>query len=257
MEALTGLDPQIRVPIASPLLVDPIRSVRLEALGSVLDSPRNTLSADRRQAFDAAVGEFRRVQAFNADRADAQVNLGMLEARVGNTQAAQQAYEQAIRLQPSFVPSYVNLADLFRSQGQEDKAEQTLRNGLQLDAYNAELHEALGLALVRQQRLREAVNELAHAAQLRPDIARYAYVHAIALSEIGDVRGAINVLSRAHQRHPSERQIVMTLVEYSARAGDQAAAIRWAKKLTELSPADSQAQELLRQLQGKQDEGVP
>lgn len=250
MEALTGLDPQMRVPIASPLLADPIRNVRLEALGSVLDSPRSALSAEQQRAFDGAVEEYRRVQAFNADRADAQVNLGMLEARVGNPQAAQQAYERAIRLQPSFVPSYVNLADLFRSQAQEDRAEQTLRTGLQVDAYNAELHEALGLALVRQKRLREAVNELAHAAQLRPDSARYAYVHAIGLSEIGDVRGAINVLSRAHERHPAERQIVMALVEYSARAGDQAAAIRWARKLTELSPGDGQAQELLRQLQG-------
>lgn len=242
MEALTGLDPQIRVPIASPLLADPIRSVRLEALGSVLDSPRGTLSADRLQAFDAAVEEFRRVQAFNADRADAHVNLGMLEARTGNAQAAQQAYEQAIRLQPSFIPSYVNLADLFRSQGQEDKAEQTLRRGLQVDSYNAELHEALGLALVRRKKLREAINELAHAAQLRPDNARYAFVHAIALSEIGDLRGAINVLTRAHERHPDERQIVMALVEYSTRAGDQAAASRWASKLTELSPGESQAQ---------------
>jgi len=250
MEALTGLDPQIRIPIAAPLLADPIRTVRLEALGSVLDGPRSALNADQQQAFDAAVEEYRRVQAFNADRAEAQVNLGMLEARLGNSQSAQHAYEAAIRLQPSFVPSYVNLADLFRSQGQEDKAEQTLRMGLQADAYNGELHEALGLALVRQKRLREAVNELAHAAQLRPDNPRYAYVHAIALSEIGDVRGAINVLSKAHERHPGEREIVIALVEFNARAGDREAAIRWARKLIELSPGDRQAIDLLDGLQG-------
>jgi Flp pilus assembly protein TadD len=95
------------------------------------------------------------------------------------------------------------------------------------------------------------VNELAHAAQLQPANPRYSYVHAIALSEIGDVRGAINVLSKAHERNPGEREIVTALVEYNARAGDHAAAIRWAKKLTELSPGDGQAQELLRELEEK------
>jgi predicted CXXCH cytochrome family protein len=249
MEALTGLDPQIRVPIALPLLADPIRSVRLEALGSVLDSPPGAIPADRQRAFDAAIEEYRRVQAFNADRAEARVNLGMLEARLGNSQAARQAYEAAIRLQPSFLPSYVNLADLFRSHWQEEEAEQTLRAGLRVDAASAELHEALGLALVRQKRLGEALTELARAAELRPDVARYAYVHAIGLSEIGDVRGAIKVLTRAHERHPHERQIVIALVEFNTRTGDRAAAAKWARKLVELSPGDRQAADLLEGLQ--------
>jgi predicted CXXCH cytochrome family protein len=249
MEALTGLDAQIRVPIALPHLADPIRSVRLEALGSVLDGPSSAIPADRQRAFDAAIEEYRRVQAFNADRADARVNLGMLEARLGNLRAAQQAYEEAIRLQPSFVPSYVNLADLFRSQGQEDEAEQTLRAGLEVDASSAELREALGLALVRQKRLGEALTELARAAELRPDVARYAYVHAIGLGEIGDFRGAIKVLAKAHERHPHERQIVIALVEFNTRTGDREAATEWAKKLVELSPNDSQAADLLRGLQ--------
>jgi Flp pilus assembly protein TadD len=251
MEALTGLDPQIRVPIAFRLLADPIRSVRLEALGGLLDSPPGALTADQQQTLDAAVTEYRRVQALNADRADAHVNLGMLEMRLGNRQAAQQAYEKAIELQPSFVPSYINLADLYRSQGDEAKAEQTLRTGLQVDAHAAELHEALGLALVRQKRLREATNELARAAQLQPDNSRYTYVHAIALNGIGDVRGAIKVLGTAHVHHPGDRQIVMALVEYNARVGERAAAIRWAKTLVALSPGDQRAQALLRQLEAK------
>ena len=250
MEALTSVDPQTRVPIAFRLLADPVRSVRLEALGGVLDSPPGELTADQQAVFDAAIAEYRKVQAFNADRAEARVNLGMLEMRLGNQQAARRAYEKAIELQPSFIPSYTNLADLFRSQGDEANAEQTLRNGLKVDANTAELHEGLGLALVRQKRLREATNELARAAQLQPDNPRFAYIHAIALNELGDVRGAIKVLGQAHERHPGERQIVMALVEYNVRAGDRAAAVRWAKKLVELSPGDPQAEQLLRQLGG-------
>ncbi len=251
MEALAGLDPQTRVSLAFPLLADPARSVRLEALGNLLDSKPGSLAPDQQNAFDAAVADYREVQSYNADRADARVNLGMLEMRLGNPQAAEQAFEAAIRLQPSFVPSYVNLADLYRSQGEEGKAEQALRAGLKVDAQTAELHEALGLALVRQKRLPEATNELARASQLRPDIARYAYVHAIALNELGDVRGAIKVLETAHRHFADNREIVMALVEYSARAGDRAAAVRWARTLVEISPGDPQAQELLHRLGGQ------
>jgi len=250
MEALTDLDAQTRVPIAFRLLTDPVRSVRLEALGAVLDTPPGSLAADQQRWLDAAIAEYRRVQEFNADRADARVNVGMLEMRVGNPDAAQKAFEAAIRLQPSFAPAYVNLADLFRAQGDEAKAEQALRAGLQVDPNTAELHEALGLALVRQKRLREGATEVARAAQLRPDVPRYAYVQAIALNELGDVRGAIKVLADSHDRHPGERQTVMALVEYSAKAGDRAAAIRWAKTLVELSPGDPQAEQVLRQLGG-------
>ncbi|HZF14302.1 MAG TPA: tetratricopeptide repeat protein [Steroidobacteraceae bacterium] len=250
MEAMTGLDPQTKVPLAFPLLSDPVRSVRLEALGNLLDSPSGSLSAGEQKTFDAVVAEYREVQSFNADRADARVNLGMLEMRLGNAQAAEQAFEAAIRLQPSFVPSYVNLADLYRSQGEEGKAEQALRAGLKVDAQTAELHEALGLALVRQKRLPEASSALARAAQLQPDNVRYAYVHAIALHELGDVRGAIQVLEQAHRRFVENRDIVMALVDYNSRAGDRAAARRWAKTLAAMSPDDREAQELLRRLGG-------
>jgi Tfp pilus assembly protein PilF len=42
--------------------------------------------------------------------------------RVGNLDAARQAFEAAIRLQPSFERAYIDLADLFRTQGDEAKA---------------------------------------------------------------------------------------------------------------------------------------
>jgi len=62
--------------------------------------------------------EYRAAQLFNADRAEGQSNLGSMEARGGNLDAARADFETAIRLQPSFVPAYVNLADVQRRQGQ-------------------------------------------------------------------------------------------------------------------------------------------
>jgi tetratricopeptide (TPR) repeat protein len=248
-EALLGVDPGARTALAMPLLNDPVRTVRLEAIGALLDIPANQFNSSQRQALDAAIGEYRRIQAANADRADAQTNLGMLEARLGNSTAAEQAYKTAIERQPSFVPARVNLADLYRAQGRETEAEQVLREALGFAPYSAEAHEALGLTLVRQKRLPEALNELAHAAQLVPEVARYAYVHAIALREAGKLTAAIHVLEKAQQRHPSERALLSALTEFNQLAGNRQEAIRWARALVALSPDDPGAAQLLRQLE--------
>jgi tetratricopeptide (TPR) repeat protein len=249
LEALAVLDPQMRVSRATSLLLDPIRTVRLEAVGALLDAPRSAFSTEQQQALERGIEEFRDIQAFNADRADAQANLGMLETRLGNSEAAQQAFRRAIELQPSFSPAYVNLADLYRSLGREQDAERTLRAALEVDRDNADAHAALGLALVRQKRLPEAVTELARAAKLVPEVPRYAYLHAVALHETGGRSGAIRVLTRAYERHPSDRDILVALVEYHVEAGDRAGARRWAQRLADIAPSDASVQNMFEQLQ--------
>ena len=147
------------------------------------------------------------------------------------------------------MPAYINLADLYRQQGQEDRVEQTLREALKADPGNGDASHGLGLSLVRQKRLRDAIPELARAAQRRPDAPRYAYVYGVALHEAGDTRRALNVLKRAHERHPADREIVVALAEYHRQAGDRKAAIAWARKLVEMSPGDPEARRLLQALE--------
>src|SRR5439155_608904 len=77
-----------------------------------------------------AVEEYRAAQALNADRADAWLNLGALAARLGGEGRAEEAYRRAVRLQPSFMPPYVNLADLYRAQGRDPEGERVLREAL-------------------------------------------------------------------------------------------------------------------------------
>jgi predicted CXXCH cytochrome family protein len=247
--ALTAVEPQARVALGLPLLRDPIRTVRLEAVSSLVDVPRNFYTTDQLATLDQAIAEYRQAQAFNADRAEAHVNLGALDARLGNPQVAEAAYRIALRLQPSFIPAYINLADLYRQQGREDRVAQTLREALQVDSENAAAHHALGLSLIRQQRLRDAVPELAKATQLRPDMLRYAYVYGVALHETGQAQQALQVLQDTHQRHPGDRDILVALVEYCRQVGDRQAAIVWARKLVALSPGDDQARRLLESLE--------
>jgi cytochrome c-type biogenesis protein CcmH/NrfG len=246
---LSVIEPRARLSLGVPLLGDPIRTVRLEAVSALVDVPRNLYTPDQLATLNQVIAEYRQAQAFNADRAEAHVNLGSLEARLGNAQAAEAEYRIALRLQPSFIPAYINLADLYRQQGHEDSVRQTLREALQVDPENGAVHHALGLSLVRQQRLRDAIPELAKAAQLRPDLSRYAYVYGVALHETGQMQRALQVLTEAQARHPGDRDILVALVEYSRQAGDRQGALAWAHKLLEMSPGDLRARRLLESLQ--------
>jgi predicted CXXCH cytochrome family protein len=238
-EAAASFDPGDRPQLVAPLLADPVRTVRLAALASLLDLPRQSLSSEQASALDREIAEYRAVQALNADRADAQVNLGMLEARLGRDREARAAFDKAIRLQPSFVPAYVNRADLSRRAGNEADAEADLRRALAVDPQAAPQHEALGLSLVRQKRIPEALPELAKAAQLAPDVPRHAYVYAIALHDTGDGEKALAVLRQAYQRSPGSREILSALIEYETEAGHQEAALGWRRELAARSAADA------------------
>jgi Tfp pilus assembly protein PilF len=229
---LIAWEPKRRWQTGGPLLDDPIRAVRLEAVNALADTvPVVTLTAEQRRVFERAVAEYRDVQTFNADRAESWLNLGSLEVRLGNRERAAADYQRAIRLQPQFMPAYVNLADLYREQGRDADGERVLRQALALHPESADVRHALGLLLVREKRSDAALAEFAKAAELSPENPRYAYVYAVALDSLGQRSRAVAVLEQAQRRFTGDRDILTALVQFSARNGDRAAATRWAEKL--------------------------
>jgi Tfp pilus assembly protein PilF len=106
----------------------------------------------------------------------------------------------------------------------------------------------LGLALARQKRLPEAVNELALANQLAPQHLRYRYVYAVALNSTAQAPAAIKVLEAAHQDFPLDHEVLLGLVTFNRDLGNQAAAKGWAKLLLALAPNDKGLQQLLKSL---------
>jgi tetratricopeptide (TPR) repeat protein len=232
---LPAWEPRERWRLGAPLLKDPIRTVRLGAVDALAEaSVAVPLGTSEREDFTRAAAEYRAVQAFNADRAEAWLNLGALETRLGNPSAGEAAYQRAIALQPWFVPSYVNLADLYRAQGRDAEGERLLRTALERAPGNADVHQALGLLLVRERRLPDAVPILAKAAELDPTNPHYAYVYAIALESTGKPAKALAVLEAAQRRFPADREVLSALADIAARVGDQAAAARWAAALEQL-----------------------
>ena len=136
-----------------------------------------------------------------------------------------------------------------RARGDEKNAEAALRSALKLSPRNASVHHALGLALVRQKRMGEAVAELREAARLAPGHPRYVYVVGIALHSTGKRAEGIKLLADAQRRFTGDADILQALAVMERDRGNRDAARVYARKLGELSPDDPQAQGLLRELE--------
>ena len=196
--------------------------------------------------------EYRASQLVNADRAEAHLNLGVLHTQLGEFDEAEQYYQTALSLDPSFMAGYLNLADLYRQLERDEEGEAVLREALAGTNDPAPVEHSLGLLLVRQKRLPEAIRALGRAAELRPEMARYAYVYAVALESVGDVESALSVLSDAHTRVPENRDLMIALVTMHRESGSHESAVEYARKLFALTPQDPAARQLLQQLESTQ-----
>jgi len=231
---LDGVPASVLVPLAFPLLDDPARLVRIEAARVLAAVPVGQLEGEQLKSYEHATKEYLDSQLVNADRTEAQFNLGNFYAAKNEFEKAELAYQQSIKRNRFFVPAYINLADLYRLHQGDEKAEKILQQVLSVAPDNADVHYALGLSLIRQKQNKKAVALLQHAAELDASNAHYIYVYAVALDSTGENEKAIAVLEEAHGRFKQNRDILEALVAFHRDAGNQFAAQTYMNKLKKL-----------------------
>jgi Tfp pilus assembly protein PilF len=235
LQSLSGAPSEARVQHAAPLLSDPLRAIRIEAASVLAPVPAAQLSAEQRAAFERASAEYVASQRYNADRAEARVNLGTFYANRADPAGAEEEMKAAIRLDPLFAPAYVNLADLYRAFGRDADGEKILREGIRIAPNSAILHHTLGLVLVRLKRADAALGELERATVLEPGNARFAYVYAVALHSTGKADAAIKRLGKTLAAHPNDRDVLQALASFHQARGEKAAAEKYAARLRKLA----------------------
>ncbi len=240
---LLPIDAQLQ--LASPLLKDSVRSVRIEA-ASLLSPISDNLPSTA--GFAEAAKEFQAAQMAIASRPEAHASLGNFSASLGNPEQAIDHYETALRLDPTYSMSRLNYADALRRFGDEQGAERLLREGLVLNEADAGLRHSLGLLLVRAGQADEGLAELSEAARLSPQNARFAYVEGIALNSLGQADKAIEVLEEANRRIGRDFDIAWAQATTLRDRGDAARAREVAQVLARDRPDDPNVAALLESL---------
>ncbi|MDX2506313.1 MAG: ammonia-forming cytochrome c nitrite reductase subunit c552 [Gammaproteobacteria bacterium] len=246
--ALGSLDFSQSAQLAYPLLSDKVRSVRMAAARIVAPADQQQLAPEAQEQLQKALQEYIDGQLFNAERPGSHVNLGNLYHSMNDDPRAEQAYRQALKLQPQFVPAWINLAQFYSDLQRDKDALQTLQQGLQQVSKSAELHHATGLAQVRLKLLSEAIVSLQKAAQLAPENSRYSYVYAIALNSYQRPGEALDVLQQAHEQHPQNREILSALVSINHDNAHSDKSLHYAEKILQLEPDNTAIQGFIMQL---------
>ena len=251
--AVERLDPNDRHRLVAGLLADSIRAVRNEAARVLAPVARSQLSPQEGAALEQGLASYVAAELVNRDRPEAHLNIGLVRLYGGRFGEAESSFLSAIERDSTFVPAYVNLADLRRLQGSDSEGRAFIEAALAASPDHAAAHHALGLLLVREKRTDEAMTALRRATELEPDHARFAYVYGIALHSTGRPREAVAVLDRAVRRHPFDRELLLGLASVHRERGDFEAALQHAERLVTLAPEVSSYEAFVRQLRSERD----
>ncbi len=207
LEALPGVPLEQRWQMAHGLLSDPVRAVRIRAAGLLAPMRSEGLSPAEQADFERAMKEYLAAQRRNADDPATQVNVGNFYLARGDSKKAEEAYREALNLDPHWLPAYVNLADLLRQTNNDAEGKKLLDAGLARQPKAAALHHSLGLLQVRAKNLQAALSSLKRAAELAPGETRYSYVYAVALHDTGKTREALSQIDAALMRIPGDPRL--------------------------------------------------
>ncbi|MDA1050169.1 MAG: HEAT repeat domain-containing protein [Planctomycetota bacterium] len=231
-----------------PLLEDPVRSVRTEAARVLARVPRQMLNGGQRRQLQAALEEFQEGVLVNNDRAAAHLTLGVVYESLNDLQAAEQAYQTAIRVEPNVTGPRTNLAALL-----ERQAEEAENNARRIAQQN---REAAIESIMESQKLRARVAELRKGelpllgrdAKLAPDNAAIQYRYGLSLYLHGQQEEALASLSNAVRLEPNTPDFVLALALLHRQQGDLSNAIKQIERLLELRPNDPSYQQLNREV---------
>ncbi|WP_428818566.1 multiheme c-type cytochrome [Microbulbifer sp. MCCC 1A16149] len=230
-QSLDQVPQQVRPALAIPLLYEDERVIASLAASAMAGAPLGQYPEEVRKRYAKALSDYVATAEFNSDRPESLVNLASLRGREGNLPEAERLLQQAVERAPYFTPGVINLADLYRASAREADSEALLRDALSNTFDKAPIQHTLGLGLVRQKRMTEALEMLQASAHSNSATPRYIYVYAIALNSQGKPDRAIDELERGLTQFPGDRQILSALVSIHREQGNAALAQKYQQQL--------------------------
>jgi len=242
--SLQALPGEARWQLLSPYLQDKSRSVRFQ-LAETLADLFPQLNAEQQATLLPVIKEYRASLEVSADSPATQGAIAQLELNLGNLEAAEKAYLQALRIEPNYVPVLLNLADFYRSTNREAEAEKLLQRALSVAPDSGAAQHSYGLLLIRKGDYKAALPHLKLAVEQTDAQPRYAYVYAVALDELGQTKTAAKALVSATKRWPNQYDLLMTLVFYLEKMGNTSSIYQYISQLTAIAPADPAVKQLV------------
>jgi len=182
---------------------------------------------------EKALSEYEKILLFSADRPEYQLSLAMLYQAQSQPKKAEEAYKEALRLQPKYIPSYVNYSDFLKKQGRDKEVLPLLQSALKEVGDSAILYHTIGLWYIRNKQKDLAYPALKKAMELDSEDVRFGYVYAVAIGE-EQPKEAIKILEKLYAKHTGDMQAISGLAYYYEKIGEKEKSELYRKKAQEL-----------------------
>lgn len=153
-------------------------------------------------------------QAFDPQQAAHSLNeRGVALAKSGQMEAAQQAFEQALRIRPDMPGAYNNLGNVFRRLGRNQDAEIAFLKSIALDPFDTSSVINLGRLCWQQGRYAEAMTLLQNATRIKADDPEAWRSLGQLLVEISKLREALTAFHRLVEITPGDAEAHMEVAK--------------------------------------------
>ncbi|WP_119270264.1 tetratricopeptide repeat protein [Taklimakanibacter deserti] len=132
-------DPAKRLALLTPLLFDPVRSVRQSAAVELAGDRDTIINQETRTAFERALSEYRAAREALADTPESQMALAGLALTQRDWAGAEASFKEAARLDPQLTDAWIMLTRLRSALGDEAGARGYLEAGLAKSPRSIEL----------------------------------------------------------------------------------------------------------------------
>jgi len=176
-------------------------------------------------------------------------NLGILSAREGKLDAAIQQFKRALQIDPQHSIALQNLGSAYRQKKDWVAAKQALERSLALHPDDAEANYSLGMVYAQQNDAEHAHAYLQKALAARPVYPEALNNLAIVYLHEHQPERAIQIFGECIRVAPDYDQSYLNLARVYAIQGEREKAKATLQQLLERRPGQSQATELLKQLE--------
>jgi Tfp pilus assembly protein PilF len=242
--------------LLKPLINDSSAAVRYQVANQLAGYQKRLAGAEY-EMLEVLLQEYQQQLKHTEDSPAGQLALANYRLNLGEVDRAEQALQQALELEPSYIPALLNLADFYRVSGNAKRAGEVLEQAvLRVPDSGAALH-SLGLYWIRQGDLSRAVGYLERATEQPDNTARFGFIYAVALESTGALEQAIDVLKRANQIWPHQYEVLSTLIAYLDKAGRSHETWPYLSRLSAIAPADPEVRRRLADQQKPNSEQKP
>jgi Tfp pilus assembly protein PilF len=228
----------------SPLLNDPIKSVRMEAANRLSTFSKPAFNEIQYRAFEKALDEYKKSQEYVADFPTGRYNLGNFYSKIKDLPKAEENYREAIAIDNLFYPAKTNLAMIYYQQGKQDEAETLFRDLINNHPGVQSGYYYLALLYAEQKKNSEAI-ALLETALTKPGYnIRIFYNLGLLYQITGQDEKCVAAFQAGLNREPCNYELLYAMFAFHMNKNSRAKAAPYINKLKSCFPGQKVVQDM-------------